>query len=40
MGLIYADLTSTQDIDILVSNLVAAMTAKAPAGCAGPSGGR
>ena len=30
MGLIYADLTSEQDIDILVSNLVAAMTAKAP----------
>jgi hypothetical protein len=30
MGLIYADLTSTQDIDNLVSNLVAAMTAKAP----------
>jgi hypothetical protein len=30
MGLIYADLTSDQDIDILVSNLVAAMTAKAP----------
>jgi len=30
MGVIYADLTSTQDIDILMSNLVAAMTAKAP----------
>jgi hypothetical protein len=30
MGLIYADLTSEQDIDNLVSNLVAAMTAKAP----------
>jgi hypothetical protein len=30
MGLIYADLTSTQDIDTLVSNLVAAMTAKSP----------
>ena len=30
MGLIYADLTSTPDIDALVSNLVAAMTAKAP----------
>jgi hypothetical protein len=30
MGVIYADLTSTQDIDTLVSNLVAAMTAKAP----------
>ena len=30
MGVIYADLTSTQDIDILVSNLVKAMTARAP----------
>jgi hypothetical protein len=30
MGVIYADLTSTQDIDVLVSNVVAAMTAKAP----------
>lgn len=30
MGLIYADLTSAKDIDILVSNLVAAMTAKGP----------
>ena len=29
-GLIYADLTSTKDIDALVSNLVLAMTAKAP----------
>jgi hypothetical protein len=30
MGLIYADLTSTQDIDMLVSNLGTAMTAKSP----------
>jgi hypothetical protein len=30
MGLIYADLTSAQDIDTLVSNLVSAMTAKSP----------
>src|ERR1700744_4395724 len=30
MGRIYADLTSAQDVDALVSNLVAAMTAKRP----------
>jgi hypothetical protein len=30
MGLIYADLTSAKDIDALVSNLVAAMTANGP----------
>lgn len=31
MGVIYADLTSANDIDSLVTNLVAAMTAKGPA---------
>jgi hypothetical protein len=30
MGQIYADLTSAQDVDALVSNLVAAITAKSP----------